>query len=94
MNPDIAVIDDPLNVEQPQTLVDVAKRLIEYRKERGCAAEVIVRMALKIGYDAGVKAATITEENVQAIFSAGYQAGRDEAAGEQTAAEQADDRAA
>lgn len=36
-------------------LVTIARDLIEYRQKRGCAAEVIVRMALKIGYDSGAK---------------------------------------
>jgi hypothetical protein len=39
----------------PQSLQSVARSLILYRADRGCAAEVIVRMALKIGYDAGAE---------------------------------------
>jgi flagellar biosynthesis/type III secretory pathway protein FliH len=35
------------------TLQAVAEKLIEYRKREGVAAEVIVRMALKIGYESG-----------------------------------------
>lgn len=48
----------------PQSLIEVAQSLIAYRQQRGCSAEVVVRMALKIGYDAG--------------SSAGYEAGRGE----------------
>jgi len=56
--------DDP---REYSTLNDIAEKLISYRMREGCAAEVIVRMALKIGYDSGKDAGQ----------RAGYRAGVD-----------------